>query len=409
MSASIAISANPTKVKLTKALNEIKQWKVIHPDVGLPVENRYEQCKEQERKLKEKQQRIEKQITTLERINEKWLESLQKVPATQREENQRYARMVEDDKGILKLIEDGWETLISLKLHIEDIQATMQCLQQSMERTSRNNSETDRISSQQEQGSTEVRRQLTVKLPRLALKNFDGNPKQWREFWSGFEAAVHQQNLADVQKLTYLLSCLRGTALNAVEGETTPENYETIRNILIERFGSPSIIKRALHHELQSFRHNDRDLRTTVETIERILRQLANLGENVEQTSIELAIEEKLPRWVLDEVYKKKELDPNWSVSKLRQCLETIVKRKETINQVYGQKNTNDGRKYDPSKCNRRIQLNQPRGTSALPAIQFQKGTTNRNINSSKRSRPCAFCNRDHWDDECRKYTTLEE
>uniref|UniRef100_A0AAF5Q6G1 Uncharacterized protein n=1 Tax=Wuchereria bancrofti TaxID=6293 RepID=A0AAF5Q6G1_WUCBA len=73
--------------------------------------------------------------------------------------------MVEDDKGILKLIEDGWETLISLKLHIEDIQATMQCLQQSVERTSRNNSETDRISSQQEQGSTEVRRQLTVKLP----------------------------------------------------------------------------------------------------------------------------------------------------------------------------------------------------------------------------------------------------
>uniref|UniRef100_A0AAF5PI96 DUF1758 domain-containing protein n=1 Tax=Wuchereria bancrofti TaxID=6293 RepID=A0AAF5PI96_WUCBA len=188
----------------------------------------------------------------------------------------------------------------------------MQCLQQSMGRTSRNNSETDRISSQQEQGPTEIRRQLIVKLPRLALKNFDGNPKQWREFWSGFEAAVHQQNLADVQKLTYLLSCLRGTALNAVEGyETTPENYETIRNILIERFGSPSIVKRALHHELQSFRHNDRDLRTTVETIERILRQLANLGENVEQTSIELAIEEKLPRWVLDEVYKKKELDPN--------------------------------------------------------------------------------------------------
>ncbi|VDM11437.1 unnamed protein product, partial [Wuchereria bancrofti] len=87
----------------------------------------------------------------------------------------------------------------------------------------------------------------------------------------------------------------------------------------------------------------------------------------------------------------------------------TIVKRKETINQVYGQKNNDDGRKYDPSKCNRGIQFNQPRGTSALPAIQFQKETTNRNINSSKRSRPCAFCNRDHWDDECRKYTTLEE
>nr|CDQ06397.1 Bm7965 [Brugia malayi] len=39
-------------------------------------------------------------------------------------------------------------------------------------------------------------------------------------------------------------------------------------------------------------------------------------GENLEQTSIELTIEEKLPLWVLDEVYKRKELDPDWSVGK---------------------------------------------------------------------------------------------
>uniref|UniRef100_A8PBI9 Gag protein, putative n=1 Tax=Brugia malayi TaxID=6279 RepID=A8PBI9_BRUMA len=50
--------------------------------------------------------------------------------------------------------------------------------------------------------------------------------------------------------------------------------------------------------------------------IERIFRQLTNLGENLEQTSIELTIEEKLPLWVLDEVYKRKELDPDWSVGK---------------------------------------------------------------------------------------------
>lgn len=36
MSASIAISAKPTKDKLKKALNEIKQLKVIQQDVNLP-------------------------------------------------------------------------------------------------------------------------------------------------------------------------------------------------------------------------------------------------------------------------------------------------------------------------------------------------------------------------------------
>nr|CDQ00358.1 Bm10904 [Brugia malayi] len=108
MSASIAISANLTKDKLKKALNEIKQLEVIRPD--LPVENQCEQCKEQERKLKEKQ------ITTLGRINEKWLEFLQRVPAKQKEENQRYATMVEDDQGILKLSENVEQTSIELTI-----------------------------------------------------------------------------------------------------------------------------------------------------------------------------------------------------------------------------------------------------------------------------------------------------
>ncbi|KAK6109925.1 hypothetical protein QQG55_37905 [Brugia pahangi] len=104
--------------------------------------------------------------------------------------------------------------------------------------------------------------------------------------------------------------------------------------------------------EQGSAEHNDRDLRTTIETIERLsLRQLTNFGENVEQTSIELTIQEKLPRWVLDEVYKRKELDPDWSVSKLRQFIEIIVKRRETINQIYGPKNPDDAR----TTCNRRI------------------------------------------------------
>ncbi|VBB35586.1 unnamed protein product, partial [Acanthocheilonema viteae] len=66
----------------------------------------------------------------------------------------------------------------------------------------------------------------TVQLLQLSLPIFNGDPKQWRQFWSSFETAVHLQPIPDIQKLNYLYSCLREEALQAVSGyEIAPENY----------------------------------------------------------------------------------------------------------------------------------------------------------------------------------------
>ncbi|MCP9264733.1 putative Gag protein [Dirofilaria immitis] len=65
---------------------------------------------------------------------------------------------------------------------------------------------------------------LTVNLPQLSLPTFNGDSRQWRQFWSSFNAAVHSQ---EIQKLNYLFLCLRGNALEVVSGyEIAPENYE---------------------------------------------------------------------------------------------------------------------------------------------------------------------------------------
>uniref|UniRef100_A8QFZ1 Uncharacterized protein n=1 Tax=Brugia malayi TaxID=6279 RepID=A8QFZ1_BRUMA len=45
----------------------------------------------------------------------------------------------------------------------------------------------------------------------------------------------------------------------------------------------------------------------TVEATGRILRQLEAIGENLEESSIEIIIENKLPAWILGRVYQQKE------------------------------------------------------------------------------------------------------
>lgn len=80
----------------------------------------------------------------------------------------------------------------------------------------------------------------SVNLPKLNLPSFNGEPLDWRPFWSQFKAAVHDSSLHDVQKLTHLLSCLRGPALEAVKGlQVTASNYDAVIDLLRKRYGDP--------------------------------------------------------------------------------------------------------------------------------------------------------------------------
>uniref|UniRef100_A8P8L8 Gag protein, putative n=1 Tax=Brugia malayi TaxID=6279 RepID=A8P8L8_BRUMA len=100
---------------------------------------------------------------------------------------------------------------------------------------------------------------INLNLPHLSLPTFDGDPRQWRQFWSSFNAAVHTPAIPEIQKLNYLYSCLKGKALQAISGyDITPENYEVIRRLLNEKYGDHSIVTTLLYNELQSIKRNER-------------------------------------------------------------------------------------------------------------------------------------------------------
>ena len=80
----------------------------------------------------------------------------------------------------------------------------------------------------------------SVNLPKLNLPSFSGDLLDWRPFWSQYKAAVHDSPLPEVQKLTQLISCLRGPALEAVKGlQVTGDNYQTVVDLLKRRYGDP--------------------------------------------------------------------------------------------------------------------------------------------------------------------------
>lgn len=154
----------------------------------------------------------------------------------------------------------------------------------------------------------------TLKLSVLTSQEFRGDPKLWREFRSDSESAVHNQNFPEIQKLNCLLSYLKEVTLRAVQDyEKTSENYWIVRELLMRKFGDLSIIKTEMHGDLKVIKWNDCDIEATVESIERVLRQLEAFSEDVEHRSLEISSEKSIKRGVTRKGKRSKLVGKNTS------------------------------------------------------------------------------------------------
>uniref|UniRef100_A0A1I7VIS7 Reverse transcriptase domain-containing protein n=1 Tax=Loa loa TaxID=7209 RepID=A0A1I7VIS7_LOALO len=259
------------------------------------------------------------------------------------------------EQGLFRVIHEGQEAILTLTRHKNEIEQKLEGILKVVRK---------------QQEIIIPSPNHTVQLPQLSLPTFNGDPRQWRQFWSSFDAAVHSQTIPDIQKLNYLYSCLKGEALQAVSGyEIAPENYGIIRQLLKNKYGDPSTIASILYREFQSFKQNEKEWMITIENIERVLRQLEALGDNLGHPSIETIIECKMPPWILNK-YSNFRADNK----------PTTIKGEQK-------------RMYRPER------------TSALSTMQ----TNHRETRSpTSRKRPCIFCSRDHWDSDCDIYSTVK-
>ena len=79
-----------------------------------------------------------------------------------------------------------------------------------------------------------------VKLPKISLRRFRGNPMRWTAFRDCFESAIHKcDRLAEMDKFNYLRSLLEGTAYDAIARlALSAANYEEAIAMLKKRFGN---------------------------------------------------------------------------------------------------------------------------------------------------------------------------
>ena len=67
--------------------------------------------------------------------------------------------------------------------------------------------------------STLTCRKTTVKLPKISIKKFSGNPIEWQQFNETFKATVDQnESLSNIEKFTYLKGYVEGSASKCIEG-----------------------------------------------------------------------------------------------------------------------------------------------------------------------------------------------
>ena len=87
--------------------------------------------------------------------------------------------------------------------------------------------------------STSVSRTDNIKLPKLELPTFDGEPLSWPLFWERSSVAIDQNSrLSDEEKLAYLRSAMKSPLAKQIVSTQTggSRNYSTLLNLLKQTF-----------------------------------------------------------------------------------------------------------------------------------------------------------------------------
>jgi hypothetical protein len=90
-------------------------------------------------------------------------------------------------------------------------------------------------------------------LPKLELPKFSGDIQKWPAFYKSFCEKVHDNpHLGKSAKFGYLIMCLKGTALEEVEGfNNTDEDYDDAIETLKDSYSDPKQVKRILMNKLR--------------------------------------------------------------------------------------------------------------------------------------------------------------
>ncbi|GFT65473.1 putative RNA-directed DNA polymerase from transposon X-element [Trichonephila clavipes] len=252
------------------------------------------------------------------------------------------------------------------------------------------------------------------KLPKLELRKFSGEPKDYLAFWSQFEKIHMDATIAEEDKFQYLLQCLvpDSKAARLVSSfPPTKNNYLKAITQLKERFGRDELLVQIYVRDLLSIVMKNAvgrfkgDLSELYDLLESKLMALESLGRTKEKFAefLEPLIESCLPENVLRAWERSRSVedsspqDSARSLDKILCFLRNEVQSEEMIKLActgLGASRVSHPRSYpDEADC-----------STAAALVNFQD-------NSGRRNFRCIFCDKPHNSSECfsAKKLPLEE
>ena len=185
--------------------------------------------------------------------------------------------------------------------------------------------------------SSFVNSTAAVRLPKLAMPTFSGDPLEWQTFWDTFETSVHSsQALSGVQKFQYLHAQLNGPAARTIAGLTpTNGNYQHAIDLLRQRFGQSHKVTAAHMNALLRLNTpsaNHRDLRMFYDNICCHIRGLEAAGRTTETYGDCLVpiVFDRLPPQVRQQVTREHG-STDWAISPLLEALRREIEVLELV------------------------------------------------------------------------------
>ncbi|GBN66453.1 hypothetical protein AVEN_114146-1, partial [Araneus ventricosus] len=121
------------------------------------------------------------------------------------------------------------------------------------------------------------------KLPEIQLPTFDGNPREWLNFWTQFQKIHEEASIDDRDKYQYLIqSTVPGSPPREIVESfpATAENYKKAVEYLKERFGKESVLVQVYIRDLLQLviAKNKCELSTLYDKLQTRIRSLDSLG-----------------------------------------------------------------------------------------------------------------------------------
>ncbi|KAK6025201.1 Pao retrotransposon peptidase [Ostertagia ostertagi] len=248
-------------------------------------------------------------------------------------------------------------------------------------------------------------------LSRLDLPTFDGNLLEYAEFFARFRALIgDKKQLDDATKFSLLKSCLKGRALQSIQGlALTGQNYHIALDILKSRYDDKVTTRHILFSQLANLPSCDpegKHLQSLYNKMFSLTRQFCSYEDDSKEIALGAILLNKLPRYVRSKIYDRTGNTHNLAPSELLDVLTDIVHKESTLQEIdFHCKRFHQ--QHEEGYVG--VQKQQKRSTPFNPSNRSSSETRS-SPNKRTKFRKCSFCESiQHNTFTCTKFITPQQ